>query len=545
MNKKIIVSYSESWLDRIEEVSGKAVLDLESGKITDISYSGEFTPDDIDNTDELESKSIFVGVNTSMIPVMAYDLTKNSKGEDTLIQKDLTDIVNWVDQYPDAFEIAESPDEKIERLSKEATIEKVLEKYASFASFASREQYVKELAEGGILDTEVLDSLMNDEPDENMAEYLRAYREELEQNALTQTGLPGSLFDSNREGFSPYEMDKRAASEGALYKQLSFVGVNADEVFSTYYFDKDDKQVFQYSQDLLNFHGYRGEVINRRTIGERSLMSDPVPIVTKNNEISCRMAIIMSNEDDQVFNTTLNLNSGEFLEKEKIKGLMKNGDSAILYVTHPIDRKTLPFDISLTKEGGLNTKSLIDAQKAVSFSLSENKLTSIESILIDKDAAHLVVNQNNGDKSKETNKGSNMEKVKYRTIQDSDSITILLEDGGIADIREVEELNEGDGRKATTEYYQSRFTAEDLNSEEDVWTAVGEGKMYYNDWKTPFTDPAHLQDALNWLSIESEFEVDESIWPQFEESQGITKTIPSKLSENPSTEEETPSPAAP
>ena len=385
MNKKIIVSYSEFWLDRIQEVSGKAILDLESGKITDVSYSGDFTPEDIDELDELESKSIFVGVNTSIIPVMAYDLTENSKGEDILIQKDLTDILSWVNHYPDAFEIAESPDEKIERLSKRATTEKVLEKYASFSSFSSREQYVKELSEGGILDSDMIDALLNDEPDEDMAEYLRIYQTECEEKTLTQLGLPGSLFDDDRDSFNPYDMDKRAASQGALYKQLSFTGRDQDEVFSTYYFNKEDKQVFQYSEDFLNFHGYRGEVIEKRTIADRSHMSQPIPIVTSNNDISCRIAVLTDNEETEAFVSTLNLNSGKFSEEEKINSLMEENSSCVVYITHPMERNTSFVSVKLNEDTALGVKSLIDIQKSISFSFSENKLTTITSTLKEKE----------------------------------------------------------------------------------------------------------------------------------------------------------------
>lgn len=100
--------------------------------------------------------------------------------------------------------------------------------------------------------------------------------------------------------------------------------------------------------------------------------------------------------------------------------------------------------------------------------------------------------------------------MKYRLIKDDEAIVVILGDGGIAEIHEADEIEEGDGRQSVTEYYQSRFTMEDSGH---VWDAVGEGKMYYNDWKTPFDDPAHVQDALEWLAVESDYELDESIWP--------------------------------
>ena len=104
--------------------------------------------------------------------------------------------------------------------------------------------------------------------------------------------------------------------------------------------------------------------------------------------------------------------------------------------------------------------------------------------------------------------------MKYRVIKDSEEITVILEDGGIACIREAYELDEGDGRQSTTDYYQNRFDDETLESGE-LWETIGEGKMYYNDWTTPYDDPKHIWDALNWLCVGCEFELDESIWPNF------------------------------
>jgi len=129
--------------------------------------------------------------------------------------------------------------------------------------------------------------------------------------------------------------------------------------------------------------------------------------------------------------------------------------------------------------------------------------------------------------------------MKYRLIKTSNNIIVITADGGIADIHFAEELDAGDGRQSTTEYYQTRFTEEDLHTDESVWEAVAEGKAYYNFWKTPFDakselngiDPfawalpaithtpyhelEHVQDALVWLSDDIEFELDESIWPNF------------------------------
>lgn len=107
--------------------------------------------------------------------------------------------------------------------------------------------------------------------------------------------------------------------------------------------------------------------------------------------------------------------------------------------------------------------------------------------------------------------------MNYRIIQTDDSITVLTEDGGLAEIRLVEELVSGDGRKTTIEYYQNRFTEEDLNNPESVYDILGEGKMYYNDYTTPYTSPEHITDALEWLAPGNDYKSDNTLWPSWRE----------------------------
>lgn len=109
----------------------------------------------------------------------------------------------------------------------------------------------------------------------------------------------------------------------------------------------------------------------------------------------------------------------------------------------------------------------------------------------------------------------NSNKISYRTIKGDDNIVVILEDGGIADIRYAEPHEDEPNRQSTTEYYQSRFTQDGIDSEDGVWEEVGEGNMYYNDWNTPFDDEAHIADALEWLAPSCAHVVDESIWPDF------------------------------
>ena len=107
--------------------------------------------------------------------------------------------------------------------------------------------------------------------------------------------------------------------------------------------------------------------------------------------------------------------------------------------------------------------------------------------------------------------------IKYRVILDGDdSIAVVLEDGGFAEVHSAEPLDTESKRKATTEYYQTKFTQSDIESNEPIYEILGEGKMYYNDWDTEFTNPTHIQDMLEWLAPEHTYELDESIWPDLE-----------------------------
>lgn len=102
--------------------------------------------------------------------------------------------------------------------------------------------------------------------------------------------------------------------------------------------------------------------------------------------------------------------------------------------------------------------------------------------------------------------------MKYRVIKSHDEITVITEDGGIACIRDVD--NGDEGAQSVTDYYQDRFDQVILDND-TIWDTVGQGKMYCEDWTTPFDDPAHVQDALQWLSVGDTYELDETIWKDF------------------------------
>lgn len=96
--------------------------------------------------------------------------------------------------------------------------------------------------------------------------------------------------------------------------------------------------------------------------------------------------------------------------------------------------------------------------------------------------------------------------VKYRTIKDNDSIVIITEDGGYAVVISIDE------NKATSEYYQNKFTKEDVDSGSSIHEVLSEGKMYYNEWDTNFDSIDHIENALDWLVPDCTYEYDENIW---------------------------------
>ena len=107
--------------------------------------------------------------------------------------------------------------------------------------------------------------------------------------------------------------------------------------------------------------------------------------------------------------------------------------------------------------------------------------------------------------------------AKYKLIKDEESIFVVTENGGIAEIREVEELEEGDNRKSVSEYYYLSFDQKDVSSKYGIWKKLNEGKIECYDWTTPYDNPAHITHALNWLCFgDYIFIEDENIWPDLD-----------------------------
>lgn len=100
--------------------------------------------------------------------------------------------------------------------------------------------------------------------------------------------------------------------------------------------------------------------------------------------------------------------------------------------------------------------------------------------------------------------------TKYRTIVVCGEVVVITEDGGVACIR----VNIGDDYITTIDYYQNRINED--TKPYTIWDELGEGKMYCDDFTTPYTDPKHVQTALEWLVVgEVDFVYDETIWKGF------------------------------
>lgn len=104
--------------------------------------------------------------------------------------------------------------------------------------------------------------------------------------------------------------------------------------------------------------------------------------------------------------------------------------------------------------------------------------------------------------------------MKFRIIHENDEIIVLTEDGGIACIRQAEDIDNNTPREAVTDYYQSLITDfPDANSD-DLFEFLAEGKMYCKDWaSTPYNSLKAIQDALDWLCLgQTEWEMTDTLF---------------------------------
>lgn len=108
--------------------------------------------------------------------------------------------------------------------------------------------------------------------------------------------------------------------------------------------------------------------------------------------------------------------------------------------------------------------------------------------------------------------------MKFRLLIDESEkeITVLTEDGGIACIREADDISPNEPRIATTEYYHTRITELESATPENLFDLLGDGKMSCDDWADEqYNSLILIQDALTWLSpSEVEWNLCDSIFTE-------------------------------
>lgn len=92
---------------------------------------------------------------------------------------------------------------------------------------------------------------------------------------------------------------------------------------------------------------------------------------------------------------------------------------------------------------------------------------------------------------------------KYRVIHDDveKEIIVITEDGGVACIREADDISESEPRISVTDYYLINLNHVPQDDKENLWDNLGLGEIYHNDWPdTPYHAQVAIDDAINWLS---------------------------------------------
>jgi hypothetical protein len=92
--------------------------------------------------------------------------------------------------------------------------------------------------------------------------------------------------------------------------------------------------------------------------------------------------------------------------------------------------------------------------------------------------------------------------MKFRIIFDDgeNEITIITEDGGIACIRETDDLSPTEPRIAVSDYYQRRLTSIAFSESDNLFEHLAEGQMYHKDWPdVRYNSLTVINDALDWL----------------------------------------------
>lgn len=109
--------------------------------------------------------------------------------------------------------------------------------------------------------------------------------------------------------------------------------------------------------------------------------------------------------------------------------------------------------------------------------------------------------------------------MKFRLIIDNNEkeITVLTENGGIACIRQADDISPDEPRMALTEYYGSRLVDIPTNREGDIFEWLSEGSIYFKDWTVEkYNSLTAIQDALSWLVVgQVDWELSDSIFTQY------------------------------
>lgn len=105
--------------------------------------------------------------------------------------------------------------------------------------------------------------------------------------------------------------------------------------------------------------------------------------------------------------------------------------------------------------------------------------------------------------------------MKYRLVVESDEITVIVEDGGIACIRKAEPID-NEPRTAVTDYYHTRIKS--IDPKDNLFEQLAEGDMSCKDWPTErFNSLEVIQDALEWLAVgNTDWEQDNNLFLEYE-----------------------------
>lgn len=116
--------------------------------------------------------------------------------------------------------------------------------------------------------------------------------------------------------------------------------------------------------------------------------------------------------------------------------------------------------------------------------------------------------------------------TKMNIFKSSDEIIIVLENGGVACIREAEPIDDNTPRIATTDYYEltvldvdTSLICETDEESVNIWNLLAEGNIYYEDWaEDKFDREKLLHDAIENLGFSPEdcVVVEEPLFPSIE-----------------------------